>query len=268
MAVLGERWAATAHGECFSTAGRRRRWRWPSSGPHCCHATARSGARDPPPTGRPDHPQPTDGTRRAQVDHRHVGLPWRARARGSRGLPPTRRGVPSDADRSGPAARPGGRARSAPRCGRSAPPVSRSGLLDQDGELERQLALLLDEAGLRPAWGMEVLPGIVVDACFPDALYVIECDGRLWHRIDADRAADATRQGVLEADGWRVDRVRHEDLTGDRVAVLARVRATRAARAAAGLRRPDGWRPVRAGRRVRPPNFGADVDAAGAVGGG
>lgn len=143
-----------------------------------------------------------------------------------------------------------------------------SGLLDQDGELERQLALLLDEAGLRPAWGMEVLPGIVVDACFPDALYVIECDGRLWHRIDADRAADATRQGVLEADGWRVDRVRHEDLTGDRVAVLARVRATRAARAAAGLRRPDGWRPVRAGRRVRPPNFGADVDAAGAVGGG
>lgn len=128
-----------------------------------------------------------------------------------------------------------------------------SGLLDQDGELERQLALLLHEADLRPAWGMEVLPGIVVDACFPDASYVIECDGRRWHTITADRAADVTRQGLLEADGWRVDRVRHEDLEDDRVAVLAHVRATRAARVAAGLGRPEGWRPVRPGRRVRPP---------------
>jgi hypothetical protein len=44
-----------------------------------------------------------------------------------------------------------------------------SGLLDQDGELERRLALALAAVGLWPAWGMEVLPGIIVDACFPEA---------------------------------------------------------------------------------------------------
>jgi hypothetical protein len=131
-----------------------------------------------------------------------------------------------------------------------------SGLLDQDGELERRLALLLDEIGLRPGWGMEVLPGIVVDACFPESSYVLECDGRRWHTIDADRAADITREGVLASDGWLVDRVRDDDLTRDRVALQARIRATRLARMAAGLGRPDAWRPIHPGRRVRPPRAG------------
>lgn len=87
-----------------------------------------------------------------------------------------------------------------------------SGLLDQDGELERRLALLLADANLRPVWGMEVLPGIIVDACFPEASYVLECDGVRWHSIDADRASDVTREGALVADGWLVDRVRTPDV--------------------------------------------------------
>lgn len=128
-----------------------------------------------------------------------------------------------------------------------------SGLLDQDGELERQLALLLADAGLQPAWGMEVLPGIIVDACFPEASYVLECDGMRWHSIDADRASDVTRSGVLVADGWLIDRVRDVDVRDDRLALIAHIRATRAAREAAGLGRAPGWQPVRPGRRVRPP---------------
>lgn len=129
-----------------------------------------------------------------------------------------------------------------------------SGLLDQDGELERQLALALHAAGLRPVWGMEVLPGIVVDTAFVEASYAIECDGARWHTIDADRAADITREGALVADGWRVDRVGHADLRADRgTAIAAAIYDTRATRIAAGLGRPAGWRPVRPGRRIRPP---------------
>ncbi|MBW3604380.1 MAG: endonuclease domain-containing protein [Actinobacteria bacterium] len=128
-----------------------------------------------------------------------------------------------------------------------------SGLLDQDGELERQLALALADVGLRPAWGMEVLPGIISDACFPEASYIIERDGGRWHAIDTDRAADVTREGALVAYGWRVDRIRDADVRSRADAVVAAIRTTRAARIAAGLGRPASWRPVRPGRRVRPP---------------
>lgn len=127
------------------------------------------------------------------------------------------------------------------------------GLLDQDGELERQLALALADIGLVPAWGMEVLPGIVPDACFPEASYIIECDGGRWHTIEADRAADVTREGVLAADGWHVDRVRSADVRDRPDRVVSAIRETRAARIEAGLGRPPEWRPVRPGRRVRPP---------------
>lgn len=126
------------------------------------------------------------------------------------------------------------------------------GLLDQDGELERQLALLLARLGLQPTWGMEVLPGIIADACFPEASYILECDGREWHTIDSDRAADITREAVLRADGWHVDRVTSADLSRDTEAVVTAIRDRRAARVAAGLGRPGGWRPARAGRRLRP----------------
>lgn len=128
-----------------------------------------------------------------------------------------------------------------------------SGALDQDGELERRLAVALAQEGQHPAWAMEVLPGVVVDACFPDASYVLECDGRRWHTIDADVAADVTREGLLRSDGWRVDRVTSADLRDDHRRLLARIIATRDARREAGLGRPDGWRPVHAGRRIRPP---------------
>lgn len=127
-----------------------------------------------------------------------------------------------------------------------------TGLLDQDGELERQLALALAAQDLRPAWGMEVLPGVIADACFPEASLVIECDGRRWHTIDSDRAADLSREGVLIADGGHVERVTASDLRDD-VEVVRRIREVRASRIAARWGRAAGWRPVRPGRRIRPP---------------
>jgi hypothetical protein len=127
-----------------------------------------------------------------------------------------------------------------------------SGLLDQDGELERQLALALDSIGLQPAWGMEILPGIIADACFPDASYVLECDGRHWHSIAGDIAADVSREGVLRADGWAIDRVHAADLCNGRLQLLSRIRITHTQRMAAGLGRPADWSPVQPGRRIRP----------------
>lgn len=127
-----------------------------------------------------------------------------------------------------------------------------SGALDQDGELERQLALALHEVGLHPAWGVEVLPGVIVDACFAEASYVLECDGVQWHTIDTDRAADVSRQGILRADGWRVDRIGTADLRDRRAETVAAIVATRAARIEVGLGRPREWSPVHPGRRLRP----------------
>lgn len=128
-----------------------------------------------------------------------------------------------------------------------------TGLLDQDGELERQLALALAAQDLRPAWGVEVLPGVIVDACFPEASLVVECDGRRWHTVGSDRAADLSREGALVADGWHVERVIADDLRGGGVATVQRIRDVRARRIAAGRGRSPGWRPVRPGRRIRPP---------------
>lgn len=128
-----------------------------------------------------------------------------------------------------------------------------SGALDQDGELERQLALALHAVGLQPVWGMEVLPRIVVDACFRDASYILEGDGGYWHTIETDLAADVSREGALLADGWLVRRIRSDELRDQRDELLAEIKATTIARRDAGLgRRPD-WRPVRPGRRIRPP---------------
>jgi very-short-patch-repair endonuclease len=98
---------------------------------------------------------------------------------------------------------------------------------------------------------MEVLPGIITDTCFPEASYVLECDGRHWHCLDADMASDLSREGVLRADGWAVDRVRATDLRNGRQQQLARIQTTRTQRIAAGLGRPDHWSPVHPGRRLR-----------------
>lgn len=128
-----------------------------------------------------------------------------------------------------------------------------SGVLDQDGELERQLALALATVGLRPIWGMEVLPGVVPDACFPEASYVLEGDSRRWHTIESDLAADLSREGLLHADAWHITRVRPTDLLHRGEELLADIVAIRQQRIDAGLGRPPTWRPVRPGRRLRPP---------------
>lgn len=129
-----------------------------------------------------------------------------------------------------------------------------SGMLDQESELERKLALELAAIGLYPAWGMEVLPGIRPDAVFPEASYLVECDGAEWHSIESDLANDITREGVLRNDGWHIDRIRDEDLAVDRrTQTAARIAATRRERIAAGLGRPEGWQPQHPGRRIAPP---------------
>ncbi|HSJ43317.1 MAG TPA: hypothetical protein VK923_01380 [Euzebyales bacterium] len=117
---------------------------------------------------------------------------------------------------------------------------------------ERQLALALGAQDLRPAWGTEVLPGVIADARFPEASLVVECDGRRWHTVDSDRAADLSPGRVLVATDGTSERVTASDLRAG-VDVVQQIGQVRARRIAAGRGRSPGWRPVRPGQRIRPP---------------
>ncbi|MGH8898391.1 MAG: type IV toxin-antitoxin system AbiEi family antitoxin domain-containing protein [Egibacteraceae bacterium] len=70
----------------------------------------------------------------------------------------------------------------------------RQGLLDQDGEGERRLARALASVELYPAWGVEIVRGVIVDACLPASSLIPEFDGVKWHlpgRRGLDGAAEA-----------------------------------------------------------------------------
>lgn len=130
-----------------------------------------------------------------------------------------------------------------------------SGLLDQDGEAERQLALTLAGIGLFPVWGAQVLPGVFPDAHFAEASLVLERDGEQHHTIAADRASDVSRDSLLRADGWWPEHITTADMQtpASRAATAERIRSIRAKRMAAQLGRPPDWKPITPGRRLRPP---------------
>lgn len=128
----------------------------------------------------------------------------------------------------------------------------RSGVLDQDGEAERVLAVALADRGVFPLWSAEVLPGILPDAVMPESGLLIEYDGEEHHTVPVDRAADAAREGILRAEGWDVLRITKGELGRDRDAVADRIVQRHAERIAAGHGLPATWRPLTPGRRLRP----------------
>lgn len=105
-------------------------------------------------------------------------------------------------------------------------------------------------------------------AGFPEASYMVECDGRQWHTIATDHAADVTRQGALRADGCDVTRITAADLSDRPETTVASIRGARQARinAAWGARRigiPCGrvGASVRYARDEDVPARGGDVGA-------
>jgi very-short-patch-repair endonuclease len=61
----------------------------------------------------------------------------------------------------------------------------------------------------------------ILDFCAPSHRLAIEVDGPVH---DAQRERDAERTAVLRAHGYRVLRLRNEEIVGDMPAVLARIR--------------------------------------------
>ena len=128
------------------------------------------------------------------------------------------------------------------------------GLLDQDGEAERWLAVGLADRGIYPMWGPEVLPGVFPDAVMPEACLIVECDGRAHHTIEADLANDASREALLRAAGWHVLRFTARQLRRDLKTVLDTIVAVHRERRGAGLGLSADWHPLTPGRRLRPPS--------------
>jgi very-short-patch-repair endonuclease len=96
---------------------------------------------------------------------------------------------------------------------RSGEPVART-------KLERMLDDIVATTDLPPARCEYPLPtdGSMtgfVDRAFPDALLIVEADGRRWHSRVADLARDRARDRRAAKLGWQTIRILHEELTAD-----------------------------------------------------
>lgn len=105
--------------------------------------------------------------------------------------------------------------------------VARSAALAMDSELlrvrspkEADAYWAVVDAGLpapRINWRTVDGEGDVryLDLAYPERLLAWEVDSRAFHSIGPDRSADAVRQEALERAGWRIERIRTDDLRRD-----------------------------------------------------
>ncbi len=102
-------------------------------------------------------------------------------------------------------------------------------------ELERMLLAALAAVGLPPPSRQHPFPGprsvgTVVDVAFPEALLLIEADGRTWHQRVRQMARDRERDAEAARRGWLTVRIGWEALVDDPLPAahrLADIRATR-----------------------------------------
>jgi hypothetical protein len=107
-----------------------------------------------------------------------------------------------------------------------------SGALGQESEGERVMASVFAGSELQLEWGCWLLPGVRVDAVDRPALLVLEYDGRRHHTLESDQHADGWRQRLLEAAGYRVERITWvmiHDHSASLVARMERIRRERLA---------------------------------------
>jgi very-short-patch-repair endonuclease len=111
------------------------------------------------------------------------------------------------------------------------------GYVPPASELERRLFQTMTAAGLPDPVRQYPLPGRhpckeVVDAAYPDAMIIIEADGRRWHSRLRDVRRDHARDAQAALAGWITLRFTYEEVTGapDEVAAtISGIRATRLA---------------------------------------
>lgn len=76
--------------------------------------------------------------------------------------------------------------------------------MDQESEGERRLARVPAAGGPAPHWGRWLVPGVRVDAVYPQARLVVEYDGFKHHSTSTDLDHDHRRRLRLEGAGWQV----------------------------------------------------------------
>ena len=95
--------------------------------------------------------------------------------------------------------------------------------------LEDRVLDLIDGAGIpRPEINAPLRLGgrtIVPDYLWRDRRLAIEADSVTWHEHKLVRENDADKQAILEAHGWRVVRVTHEQAERHPRQTLARIQA-------------------------------------------
>lgn len=87
-----------------------------------------------------------------------------------------------------------------------------------ESELERRLLEVLEQAGLPPPEQQMRLPWRSpvagrIDAAYPSARLIIECDGRRWHTLAESFERDRRRDNLAQLAGWTVLRFTWEDVT-------------------------------------------------------
>jgi very-short-patch-repair endonuclease len=116
----------------------------------------------------------------------------------------------------------------------------------EQGRLERALTEVARRGGLgvgiaqHPHPGRFVAAGLV-DRAFPEALLIVEADGRRWHERRLANLTDLRRDRAAAAEGWLTVRFTHDDLVrapDSAAEELALIHRRRVASAALGARAP------------------------------
>lgn len=110
-----------------------------------------------------------------------------------------------------------------------------SGYIPPASELERMLLAALAAVGLPPPARQHPFPGprsvgTFVDAAYPDALLLLEADGRTWHQRIRQMAHDRERDAEAARRGWLTVRLGWEGLADDPLPVANRIADIRATR--------------------------------------
>lgn len=98
-----------------------------------------------------------------------------------------------------------------------------------DSELERQLVLLIEGAGLPPPVRQFRAPWLRpingrVDLAYPDSRLLIEGDSRRWHMLAEAFETDRLRDNAAQLAGWRILRFTWDEITDHPERVVSTIR--------------------------------------------
>jgi len=75
--------------------------------------------------------------------------------------------------------------------------------------LEKKAKKILDELGVNYIDQYSTRLGFIIDFAIPDKKIAIEVDGKYWHK---NKKKDRFRDWMLKRDGWRVIRIKENEI--------------------------------------------------------